>query len=360
MAQIINTNSLANLTQTNLSKSQSALSKSMERLSSGKRINTSADDAAGKAIVTRFNSNIRGFDQAKRNANDGISLAQSAEGSLAEITENLQRIRELAIQSRNDTNSADNKKSINDEIQQRKAQIQTLSEQAEFNGIKYLTKDITINIQTGAKDGEVITMDFKKIDQQTLNVAQFDARNMLSGNVTEIKSTTGGPAVQIDTSAITVNGATAGPVKLLGYGAVDSAGNYSTYVAQDADGKLYQFNGTITAGAATGDLDATGAAGYDTLVSAGTISTTDTLDKALDQISALTSQFGAVSNRLLSVIANLDNGIVNLSDARSRIEDADFAVEAQKMSSQQIIQQAGMQVLARANQLPSSVLSLLQ
>ncbi|BCT14903.1 flagellin [Enterobacter cloacae] len=153
---VINTNLLSLTTQNNLNKSQSSLGTAIERLSSGLRINSAKDDAAGQAISNRFSSNIKGLTQASRNANDGISIAQTAEGSLNEINNNLQRIRELAVQAQNGTNSASDIDSIQSEVNQRLSEIDRVASQTQFNGIKVLNSAGTISIQVGANDKEKI------------------------------------------------------------------------------------------------------------------------------------------------------------------------------------------------------------
>ncbi|HCD2001922.1 TPA: flagellin FliC [Citrobacter farmeri] len=173
MAQVINTNSLSLLTQNNLNKSQSTLSSAIERLSSGLRINSAKDDAAGQAIANRFTSNIKGLTQASRNANDGISIAQTTEGALNEINNNLQRVRELTVQATNGTNSDSDLTSIQNEITQRLNEIDRVSGQTQFNGVKVLAQDNTLKIQVGANDGETISIDLKKIDTQSLGVSDF-------------------------------------------------------------------------------------------------------------------------------------------------------------------------------------------
>ncbi|QMD24731.1 FliC/FljB family flagellin [Citrobacter freundii] len=170
MAQVINTNSLSLLTQNNLNKSQSSLSSAIERLSSGLRINSAKDDAAGQAIANRFTSNIKGLTQASRNANDGISIAQTTEGSLSEINNNLQRVRELAVQSSTGTNSQSDLDSIQAEITQRLNEIDRVSGQTQFNGVKVLAKDNTLTIQVGANDGETIDINLKEINSKTLGL----------------------------------------------------------------------------------------------------------------------------------------------------------------------------------------------
>ncbi|WP_196083605.1 FliC/FljB family flagellin [Enterobacter hormaechei] len=174
MAQVINTNSLSLITQNNINKNQSALSSSIERLSSGLRINSAKDDAAGQAISNRFTSNIKGLTQAARNANDGISLAQTTEGALSEINNNLQRIRELTVQAQTGTNSDSDLSSIQDEIKSRLDEIDRVSGQTQFNGVNVLAKDGSMKIQVGANDGQTITIDLKKIDSSTLNLTGFN------------------------------------------------------------------------------------------------------------------------------------------------------------------------------------------
>lgn len=174
MAQVINTNSLSLLTQNNLNKSQSSLSSAIERLSSGLRINSAKDDAAGQAIANRFTANIKGLTQASRNANDGISVAQTTEGALNEINNNLQRVRELTVQATNGTNSDSDLSSIQAEITQRLEEIDRVSEQTQFNGVKVLAENNEMKIQVGANDGETITINLAKIDAKTLGLDGFN------------------------------------------------------------------------------------------------------------------------------------------------------------------------------------------
>lgn len=155
---VINTNVLSLVTQNNLLKSQSALGSAVERLSSGLRINGAKDDAAGQAIANRFTANIRGLTQASRNANDGVSLAQTAEGGLKEINNNLQRIRELAVQGANGTNSPADIASIQAEVTQRLAEIDRVAGQTDFNGTKVLNAALNMKIQVGANDAETISI----------------------------------------------------------------------------------------------------------------------------------------------------------------------------------------------------------
>jgi len=205
MAQVINTNSLSLITQNNINKNQSALSTSMERLSSGLRINSAKDDAAGQAIANRFTSNIKGLTQAARNANDGISAAQTTEGALSEINNNLQRVRELTVQAQNGTNSDSDKTSIQDEIKSRLSEIDRVSGQTQFNGVNVLAKDGKMSIQVGANDGQTIDIDLKKIDSSTLGLKGFSVSDnalKVGEAITEIPSQTATAPIQVDLSAV--------------------------------------------------------------------------------------------------------------------------------------------------------------
>ncbi|MDH1755295.1 FliC/FljB family flagellin [Citrobacter sp. wls618] len=410
MAQVINTNSLSLLTQNNLNKSQSALGSAIERLSSGLRINSAKDDAAGQAIANRFTANIKGLTQASRNANDGISVAQTTEGALSEINNNLQRVRELSVQAANGSNSDSDLSSIQDEINQRLAEINRVSEQTDFNGKKVLNQDGQLTIQVGAKDGETITIDLQKIDKTTLGLDKFDITNMAQ----TIKD---GSTVKMDTSLTTKGGATAvANAKLV----TDGTAKYVTdgtdfYAATDKGAGVFEYDPATKATAPTGTLtdvkqvsvtltkdaaltandsliqykDAAGATKYGvatvdpatkavsytqaTIDAAGTVTkgtaitnptfTVDPLakvDDALKKVDGFRSSLGAIQNRFESAITNLGNTVNNLSSARSRIEDSDYATEVSNMSRAQILQQAGTSVLAQANQTTQNVLSLLR
>ena len=205
MAQVINTNSLSLITQNNINKNQSALSSSIERLSSGLRINSAKDDAAGQAIANRFTSNIKGLTQAARNANDGISLAQTTEGALSEINNNLQRVRELTVQAANGTNSDSDLASLQDEVTARLAEINRVASQTSFNGTNLLDGTAgtagVVKIQVGADDGQTIDLDLTgaKADTTTLGVASID-----------LKALAGTELATIDTAISTVDKARSG------------------------------------------------------------------------------------------------------------------------------------------------------
>ncbi|NYS28796.1 FliC/FljB family flagellin [Pantoea sp. WMus005] len=400
MAQVINTNSLSLITQNNINKNQSALSTSMERLSSGLRINSAKDDAAGQAIANRFTSNIKGLTQAARNANDGISAAQTTEGALSEINNNLQRIRELTVQASSGTNSDSDKSSIQDEIKSRLDEIDRVSGQTQFNGVNVLAKDGKMNIQVGANDGETITIDLKKIDSKTLGLDSFNvngpAGTPTAAGATEFKAAYGSTT---NVTGATVAESTANALSTrLGVATSGVAVDTGT-VYKDDNGKMFA-KVTVTSGsdAETNNLKAngfdiaSGAAGAksffvavdpqsaDTATTAGTaafkLDTTNMslsslttgasanplakLDDAIASVDKFRSSLGAIQNRLNSAVTNLSNTTTNLSAAQSRIQDADYATEVSNMSKAQIVQQAGNSVLAKANQVPQQVLSLLQ
>jgi flagellin len=548
MAQVINTNSLSLLTQNNLNKSQSALNSAIERLSSGMRINSAKDDAAGQAIANRFTANIKGLTQATRNANDGISIAQTTEGALTEVNNNLQRIRELSVEAATGTNSATDLDSIQAEIGQRLDEINRVSEQTQFNGVKVLSANAgKLTVQVGANDGETIDIDLQEISAKTLGLDNFNVNGKGAANKSATESdllvagwtkgatTNGNTAYTKNTTAATANdvlskmqdggtvavgtatytysassksytlaetGRTGAPltasltapagqtlsatvtlggkatdVKIDSSGGITAADGSALFV--DGTGNLTPtdnggtavaatvssltgamatagdtikinntgavFTATATAGtmnvtkepvaadtvkalvntfAAAATIDIDGAAGstaaYTVAATTGavtnggaqfvdlsgalTTATTETvtmhengvvtdskantvyadaanvgklttkavsnttatvdplkaLDAALSKVDKLRSSLGAVQNRFDSVIANLGTTVTNLSSSRSRIEDADYAVEVSNMTRAQILQQAGTSVLSQANQTTQGVLSLLR
>ncbi|SFN62733.1 flagellin [Xenorhabdus japonica] len=325
MASVINTNYSSLLAQNNLTRSKGALGTAIERLSSGLRINSAKDDAAGQAIANRFTANVKGLSQASRNANDGISIAQTTEGALNEINSNLQRIRELAVQSTNGTNSESDKKSIQAEVDQRLAEIDRISEQTQFNGVKVLSKNDTLKIQVGANDGETIDVKLEKIDKGTLGLGDF--------------------RVALEQTAAEKKAVTDAETKV-------KASEKAVAEAKDATAKAAAEKTLKT------DQDA-----LEKAKDAGKTPTTEPLaklDDALSKVDSLRSSLGAVQNRLESTVNNLNNTVNNLSAARSRIEDADYATEVSNMSRGQILQQAGTAVLGQANQIPQTVMSLLR
>ena len=356
MAQVINTNSLSLITQNNINKNQSALSTSIERLSSGLRINSAKDDAAGQAIANRFTSNIKGLTQAARNANDGISLAQTAEGALSEINNNLQRIRELTVQASTGTNSDSDLSSIQDEIKSRLDEIDRVSGQTQFNGVNVLSKNDSMKIQIGANDNQTISIGLQQIDSTTLNLKGFTVSGMADFSAAKLTAADGTAIAAADGTAIAaadVKDAGGKQVNLLSY--TDTASNSTKYAVVDsATGKYMEATVVITGTAAAVTVGAAEVAG------AATADPLKALDAAIAKVDKFRSSLGAVQNRLDSAVTNLNNTTTNLSEAQSRIQDADYATEVSNMSKAQIIQQAGNSVLSKANQVPQQVLSLLQ
>lgn len=370
MAQVINTNYLSLVTQNNLNKSQGVLGSAIERLSSGLRINSAKDDAAGQAIANRFTSNINGLTQASRNSNDGISVAQTTEGALNEINNNLQRIRELTVQAKNGTNSNSDISSIQNEVTERFAEIDRISEQTQFNGVKVLNGDTEMTIQVGTNDKEVIKFKLDKIDNDTLGVGND---KLYTETTTKKGVTEKGNAVPTADLGKILTGATS----------IKSGSSLSTYKEDGKEVKdKYIFNdGTTDYLVSASDLELTGTSnneiGIKTTsavtaneftanagVDVKTLTVNDdalaTLDSAINKVDEARSKLGAVQNRFESTINNLNNTVNNLSASRSRILDADYATEVSNMSRGQILQQAGTSVLAQANQVPQSVLSLLR
>ncbi|HHR5886088.1 TPA: FliC/FljB family flagellin [Providencia alcalifaciens] len=382
MAQVINTNILSLTTQNNLNRSQGVLGTAIERLSSGSRINSAKDDAAGQAIANRFTANVKGLTQAARNANDGISIAQTAEGAVNEINDNLQRVRELTVQAQNGTNSKSDIESINKEVTARMDEINRISEQTQFNGVKVLSEDTSMKIQVGTNDSETIAINLKKIDSEVLGLKGFDASASRLGAVVsandfaaDIKGT-GTDAEALTAAKAGLDGIKFGGKDVEGAkvyyqtdattGAVDKT---KVYITGTVDGKEVELKA---------EAEATPAATTPTAVAAklefknvAELDDADkkvlddkgplgTLDKALATVDSLRSDLGAIQNRMQSTINNLNNSVNNLSAARSRIQDADFATEVSNMSRGQILQQAGTAVLAQANQVPQGVLSLLR
>jgi len=496
MAQVINTKSLSLIAQTNLNKSQASLGTALQRLSSGLRIYSAKDAAAGQAITNRFTANIEGMTQAARNANDGISLAQTTEGALNEINDNLLNIRRLSEQALNGTNSESDKKSIQEEVTARLAEIGRIAKDTEFNGVNVLDGSTSsLQIQIGAKDGQTIGIDLPAMDLEKLGLDDYSVMNALNGKYdkptleasgTSIGATdtigAGANEIVLDaaamTSIATEVGAAAGTdiqlysttdkdgathhyaydkvndkatevtLKSDGAGAgtpgagkldtvtagkvlsaVDSdilqtgpsalkgelqtygegkeitlaSGNKHTLQAADleaiatelggdassvanmevigladknGDVSYYAVHTDATTGKQTGiALDLDDAGGTFTAAKTDDLSIKDlqkmeelnsgngilkTMDAALAQVDSFRSGLGAVQNRFNSIISNLNTTVNNMTEAKSRILDADFSSEVSAMSRANILQSAGITVLSQANQVPQNVLQLLR
>ncbi|MGE8247117.1 MAG: flagellin [Stenotrophomonas maltophilia] len=413
MAQVINTNTMSLNAQRNLSTSGSSLATTIQRLSSGSRINSAKDDAAGLAISERFGTQIRGTDVAIRNANDGISLAQVAEGSLSEIGNNLQRVRELAVQASNATNSSSDRKALQAEVTQLVSEIDRVAKQSEFNGTKLLDGSFSSQLfQVGANAGQAIAID-KVVDATTANLgtSSFKSTTLGAAAVATEKSEISGTisvkggdgsvktvdisAIALDANATAVDQnkavVTAINAKLGETGVLaelNEAGTEITVTQVKSGGDLT--TGTTTTDAGTISLSKktwdpaanTGAGGWGTAAAThvtGTVATAaehvkdldvstvtgaqkalSLVDEALGSINNTRADLGAIQNRFTSVVANLQTSTENLSASRSRIKDTDFAKETAELTRTQILQQAGTAMLAQANQVPQNVLSLLR
>lgn len=268
----LNTNLMSLVVQNNLRSSQQTMQTAMQRLSSGLRINSAKDDPAGQAIANRMTAQISGMHQAIRNTNDGISMVQTAEGSLNQINDNLQRIRQLSVQAANGTNSSNDLVSIQAEIGQRLEEIDRIAGQSQFNGIGLIDETQSLNIQVGANAGDTIAVRFEAMNLQGLGLEGLSVLNDGSG--------------------------TENPI--------------------------------------------------------------DRVDEAIKKLDRQRSYMGAVQNRFESVIEGLDNSIINTSSARSRIQDADYAREVSSLLRAQILQQAGIAMLAQVNRQPQMILRLLE
>ena len=401
MAQVINTNTMSLNAQRNLSSSGASLATTIQRLSSGLRINSAKDDAAGLAISERFSTQIRGLDVAVRNANDGISLAQVAEGSLTEIGNNLQRIRELSVQSANATNSSSDRAALNAEVKQLTSEIDRVAKQADFNGTKLLDGSFSSQLfQVGANAGQAIAID-KVVDAKSASLggAMFDTNTFTTATpadgVTALKieglsiTNSKGVTVAIDTVDVAAQGSgaatrDAGAKALVSainaklgesgvYAEVGTAGAITLTSVKDsvnASGAFAGFSvetGTWTGGTAPADVTANTTAAakkfgsdLDITTFKGAQQAMEIVDKALTAVNGARADLGAVQNRFTSVVANLQSSSENLAASRSRIRDTDFAKETAELTRTQILQQAGTAMLAQANQVPQNVLSLLQ
>jgi len=393
MAQVINTNIMSLNAQRNLNTSGTSLATTIQRLSSGMRINSAKDDAAGLAISERFSTQIRGLDVATRNANDGISLAQTAEGAMVEIGNNLQRIRELAVQSSNATNSQSDRDALNSEVNQLLKEIDRVANQTSFNGTKLLNGDFTGALfQVGADAGQTIGINtIVDANIAELGTSGFAATQTSSNAVASGTATAAG-----NISGLTINGKSIAAVKVAvgDTGAdvqkkmaaainesMDQTGVYASIDASTGalklesvkEGQDFSSSGTLTtvAGITTdlsGIADATVAANaannqhvkdLDISSFTGAQRALEIVDKALTAVNSSRADMGAIQNRFSSTISNLATTSENLSASRSRIRDTDYAKETAELTRTQILQQAGTAMLAQANSATQNVLSLL-
>ncbi len=399
MPQTINTNVVSLTAQRNLNASQSSLATSMQRLSSGLRVNSAKDDAAGLAIAERMNTQVRGLNVAARNANDGISLAQVAEGALGKVGDMLQRMRELAVQSANATNSPADRKALQAEVSQLRDEINRVAKQTSFNGTKLLDGSFAAaTFQIGANSGESITVaSLTDASAEGLSKVVYGAASeadLSADAITDLAEITDGSLLinvdGVDYTLSDLSVARSGEERL---GQVVEAINRRTadtgvaaFLSEEADGEFtIEFRSSrldadgsavavtlagfatattgLTTAATIANDDSTSSAGIDEL----SIETVEDawlalkqVDDALNQINEARATLGAVQSRFENAVSNIQIQAENTAAARGRIMDADFAAETANLSRAQILQQAGTAMVAQANQLPQQVLSLLQ
>ena len=374
---VINTNTSAILTANALSKNERAMSQTMERLSTGSRINSASDDAAGLAIASKMTSQINGLNMAIRNANDGISMVQSADGALVEVSSMFQRMRELAVQSSSDTNSTTDRSALNLEFKALQSEVQRISGNTQFNGMNILDDTVgttgSVAFQVGANASQTITADFGNIGK--------DGSISVSTTSTTVQGVVVGTLADGDilTFKITnTNGSTDRYIQFT----VDTAdavianGTATTSMLTASDGtNTYTLAGTSTGGTLTMTSDnatlavqeanlsrgiSGTAANNDILTKTGASAAITAMTTAIASIDTQRATLGSYVNRLEYASDNLANVSQNASASRSRILDADYAAETTELARTQIIQQAGTAMLSQANQQAQSVLALLK
>ena len=406
MAMTINTNVVSINAQRNLSLSGSQLGTAMQRLSSGLRVNSAKDDAAGLAIAERMNAQSRGLAVAARNANDGISLAQTAEGALGKVGDMLQRMRELAVQSSNATNSDTDRAALQAEVTQLTAEIDRVAKTSSFNGQKLLEGSFAGAVfQVGAGAGDNITVgSLVNAKASELSSVAYETQSLAGIDVSAAASyaaTAAGITLTVDGQVHTLDVLSEASSSTERLGQIAAAINAKTadsgvtaYLAKADDGSYtleLMSDKAITASvglaaavtsadtptvvlqagspaaniADTGMLtaagtDVKGVATIDVSTQSGAWLALKKVDSAIDQINSSRADLGALQTRFEKSIENIDIMNENISAARGRIVDADFAAETASLSRTQILQQAGTAMVAQANQLSQGVLSLLQ
>jgi flagellin len=409
MSLVLNTNIASLQAQNNLSKSGSALSTATRDLSSGLKINSAADNAAGFAIATRFQTQIGGLGQASTNASDAINLAQTAGSALSQITSNLQSIRDLAVQSANGTYQSSDRAAIDTSVQQYLSEITRIANQTSFNGTNVLNGSVgQLSFQIGSNVGQQINVNLGQgaTTSQLGQVSEISTANVSGAFV----NASGVSGQSISLSGLTIEGADGKSYSLSGASAssaqgvadaINAAGIAGVSAAVNASGgiNIYStgelavsgsaitgaagtaFNlttgavafGASGAGSTATGFAATGAAYTDgsVITASGSLAGGDVLtvddannlisrvDVALTQVSNFQSQLGGVQNRFQSTIATLGAEQTNLTASQSSIQDTDFAATTAQLSKSQVLQQAGISVLATANAQPQQILKLL-
>jgi flagellin len=392
---VINTNVSATLTSNALAKNDRAMSQSMERLSTGQRINSASDDAAGLAIASKMTSQIRGLDQAVRNGNDAISMIQTADGAMVEVTNMLQRMREVAVQSASGTNTQSDRDALQVEFSALATQIQAVGNNTQWNGKEILdTSAVATTFQIGSNASQTLTHTFAQVETSgALGTSSVGARTDAGASASKYAVTAldTGTAVTfekgdtlnftIDSVAFSAEVTTVAAGKITGvtmHGSSSEIGAAGAVIASTALSgnitlKVDAGDSLVLEGTTTGvgaDFTLAGlsvtrglVAGTQTMSVAsqsGSTNAIKTLDHALEKINSSRATAGAMINRLEYAVDNLANVSQNAAASRSRVQDANYATESTELARTQIIQQAGTAMLAQANQQSQSVLALLK
>ncbi|EQB8916950.1 flagellin [Vibrio fluvialis] len=375
MAINVNTNVSAMTAQRYLNGAADGVQKSMERLSSGYRINSAKDDAAGLQISNRLSSQSRGLDMAVRNANDGISIAQTAEGAMNESTNILQRMRDLALQSSNGSNSSSERKAIQEEVSALNDELNRIAETTSFGGNKLLNGTFgSKSFQIGADSGEAVnlTMGNLRSDNAAMGGKSYRAQEGKAADWTvgDAKDLTlNYTDKQGEARELTITAKKGDDLEEVATYINGQSDDVKASVGED--GKLQLFassqkvTGDVTIGGDLGSEIGFGAAqevtvkDIDVTSVAGSQEAVAVLDGALKSVDSQRASLGAFQNRFGHAISNLDNINENVNASRSRIKDTDYARETTAMTKSQILQQASTSVLAQAKQSPSAALSLL-
>ena len=395
MSLVLNTNIDALVAQNSLASSGSQLATALAQLSSGLRINTAADNAAGYAITQGMTSQINGLNQAANNASDGVSLTQTASGALSEITSDLQTMRDLAVQSLNATNSTQDRADLDTQFQQLKADIDQVATTTQFNGVNLLDGTFQgSTFQVGPNAGQTITV------ASVASAKSIALGTMYTAAGTAVTNANFLAAVKAnDTGTFTVNGVATGVVTYTGVQATDlktvaaainsiSGQDGGVVATIDPAGTSIDLSSTTSqtaavsyaAGAGNVGTGATAlatvgiiaapvitVAGTTTHLNTAGVTTVDSsnlvlsqIDTALQQLATSGAQLGAYQNRFTAAISGLNTDSTNLSSARSSIQDTDYAQATSNLSKAQILQQASTAMVAQANTIPQNILSLLQ
>ena len=376
----INHNISALNTYNKMTVNQNAATKNMEKLSSGQRINRAGDDAAGLAISEKMRGQIRGLEQAATNAQDGISLIQTAEGALNETHAILQRMRELSVQSANDTNTQEDRQQLQNEVDQLSQEVTRISKDTTFNNSNLLDGSYDDKkFHIGANSGQDISVSIGNMDAENLGVVGIDAKEttingikISNGTLADISLTITTATTQQDTTAtIDADGNIALTIGHNGNNALNVTQEdavkllESTLEASGVSGIKFEvtaagtnIGNTTKTTAAAGDINAEKGISISTQKDAS--NAISVIDEAINSVSAERAKMGAAQNRLEHTINNLSTSAENLTAAESRIRDVDMAKEMMEMTKNNILQQAAQSMLAQANQTPQNVLQLLR